>query len=626
MFFVRTLRGIVAALTVATTLHTQAAHIIGGELYYDHLGNDQYRITLTLYRDCNGSGAVFDAQGRITIFTGAGAFYQQLSVAYPGSTFIPVVLDSPCLNLPPNLCVETTSYITTVTLPPSATGYHLSYQRCCRQPSIVNLVAPQDAGLTCTTRIPPQPDQVNSSPRFNALPPIALCLNEPLVFDHSATDPDGDQLVYSLTTPLTGASQGDPYPGQSTPPPYNPVTWSAGYAAANQIDSQTPMAIDPVTGVLTVQPTMQGNYVIAVSAKEYRNGVLLSETIRDFLFSVVPCDATVNAGIAPQTVFCTGDLAVNFGNTSLGGQVWQWDFGDPTTTTDVSALQSPSYTYPAHGTYTATLVVNPGTVCADTAQVTYALYPRPQPTFVVPGPSCGPLDTVLTALGAFGPTATYSWAMGAGATPSTATGQQANVVFSANGPHAVTLTVQENGCTGSFSGTIGTSPEPTAFFTSDLASPQPAGTDVVFIDQSTTNGAAIASTVWSFNGNVVATSGGSWTWNDAEPGTHTITLTITTADGCTSSYAMTYTIIPEEVVIPNVFTPNGDGSNDRFVIENVQYYENTLTVYNRWGQAIYEIANYKNQWQALGVPDGTYYYVLHLADGRDFAGHVTLIR
>jgi gliding motility-associated-like protein len=264
-------------------------------------------------------------------------------------------------------------------------------------------------------------------------------------------------------------------------------------------------------------------------------------------------------------------------------------------------------------------------VCADTAQVTYSLYPQPQPSFVAPGPSCGPLDTVLTALGSFGPTATYSWNLGAGATPPTATGQQVGVVFGPNGPHSVTLTVQENGCTGSFTATVATSPQPEAFFTSDLTSPQSAGANVVFTDQTVSNGAAITSTTWTLDGGVVATGSG-WTWENAMPGTHTITLTVVTAEGCTSSYSMSFTIIPEDIIIPNVFTPNNDGLNDAFVIENVQYYDNTLTIYNRWGQAVFEATNYRNNWRALDLPDGTYYYVLHLADGRDFAGHVTLLR
>jgi gliding motility-associated-like protein len=51
-----------------------------------------------------------------------------------------------------------------------------------------------------------------------------------------------------------------------------------------------------------------------------------------------------------------------------------------------------------------------------------------------------------------------------------------------------------------------------------------------------------------------------------------------------------------------------------------------LTIFNRWGMPVYETANYRNQWTGEGVPDGTYYYVLALDDGREFTGHVTLLR
>ncbi|HRO39134.1 MAG TPA: gliding motility-associated C-terminal domain-containing protein [Flavobacteriales bacterium] len=619
-------RKTIAVALLAATTHAHAEHIIGGELYYDHLGADQYRITLTLYRDCAGTGAAFDALGNITIFSGTGTLVQLIQVPYMGSTFVPVELDSPCLNLPPNLCIETTSYITTVTLPPSATGYQVSYQRCCRQPSILNLVGPASAGLTCTTRIPPQPDQANSSPRFNSLPPVALCLGEPVVFDHSATDPDGDQLVYALATPYTGGSMLEPYPAMSTPPPYTPVAWSAGYSGSYQINSQPPMAIDPSTGVLTVQPAAIGNYVIAISAKEYRNGVLLSETIRDFLFSVVACNATVDAIIAPQTQFCTGDLTVNFSNVGMGGHYWHWDFGDPDALADTSSASNPTWTYPGPGTYTVTLVANPGLGCTDTAQAIFALYPTPDPSFLVPGPACGAFDTVLTALGNFGPDASIHWSFGPNATPPEASVPQVNVAFGPNGPHPITLTVEENGCTGTFSATVATSTVPQPFFSANPEPPQPVGTDILFSDLTSLNGAQIASVYWMLDDSVVQHGGAAWLWNNAAPGTHTVTLTYVTQEGCTVSYAITYVVRPEEVVIPNVFSPNNDGPNDAFTIVNAEYYNNSLNVYNRWGQVVFHATNYRNRWRAHGLPDGTYYYVFRLDDGREFTGHITVLR
>ena len=59
----------------------------------------------------------------------------------------------------------------------------------------------------------------NSSPRFTNYPPVLLCNNDELVFNHLATDPDGDQLIYSLVTPWSGASSANPLPTQAPAPP-----------------------------------------------------------------------------------------------------------------------------------------------------------------------------------------------------------------------------------------------------------------------------------------------------------------------------------------------------------------------------------------------------------------------
>ncbi|MBK7945618.1 MAG: hypothetical protein IPJ85_10045 [Flavobacteriales bacterium] len=286
-----------------------ATHIIGGEMHYDRLGNGQYQVVLRLYRDC--TGAAFDALAPIGVFDGVtGAFVQVQQLAFPGATQVPIVLDSPCLTLPPDICVETTTYSGTFSLPDNANGYVLTYQRCCRTSIISNLLNPGDAGLTVTVRIPGTPNAVNSSARFNALPPIALCLGAALAFDHSASDPDGDSLAYALCTPYDGASFLNPNPAIPAPPPYVPVNWGAGYSENYPIDSAPVIGIDPVTGLLTLTPNVQGNFTVGVMVQEYRNGVLLNEGRRDFLFKVVPCDAQVAAAIQQRS------LPVRFAMTS----------------------------------------------------------------------------------------------------------------------------------------------------------------------------------------------------------------------------------------------------------------------------------------------------------------------
>ena len=59
-------------------------------------------------------------------------------------------------------------------------------------------------------------------------------------------------------------------------------------------------------------------------------------------------------------------------------------------------------------------------------------------------------------------------------------------------------------------------------------------------------------------------------------------------------------------------SPNGDGDNDFFVIQNIEFFKgNILNIYNRWGNLLYETTDYQNDWAGDGAPDGTYFYTLH---------------
>jgi gliding motility-associated-like protein len=93
---------------------------------------------------------------------------------------------------------------------------------------------------------------------------------------------------------------------------------------------------------------------------------------------------------------------------------------------------------------------------------------------------------------------------------------------------------------------------------------------------------------------------------------------ITVIDQCGLMDIDTANIVVEDCtpVVPNVFTPNGDGVNDYFVITNLELHPNSeLTIFNRWGQVMYESAAYQNNWDGGDVSDGVYFYVLKLTDG-----------
>lgn len=79
--------------------------------------------------------------------------------------------------------------------------------------------------------------------------------------------------------------------------------------------------------------------------------------------------------------------------------------------------------------------------------------------------------------------------------------------------------------------------------------------------------------------------------------------------------------------VPNVFTPNNDGRNDRFVIPHVELSPWRLAVFNRWGSRVYEAPVYRNEWDGGGLPAGVYYYELSSAVlNRRLRGWVTLVR
>ncbi|UKN00787.1 PKD domain-containing protein [Paracrocinitomix mangrovi] len=444
------------------TLSGFASHIVGGEIFYDHLGGTQYQVTVKLYRDCLSDGAQFDQNLPITVFNGNGAQIDQFTIPFPGSTQLPVQFSNPCVTIPTDICVEEAVYTKVVNLPASSTGWTLSYQRCCRGPNVTNLVNPSSTGLTLTVDIPAQSTVAsNSSPRFNNFPPLLLCANDALEFDHAATDPDGDSLAYSLCTPYHGGSDFDPAPNPSTAPPYTPVTWEAGISATSPFTVGN-ITLDPVTGFMIAAPGAPGLYAVGVCVSEYRNGVLIGTSTRDFLFRVMNCEIELAANMVAQEnlvtfeSYCQG-LTVDFENNSFGGTNYQWDFGVAGITTDVSTSFEPSYTYPADGTYTVTLIVNPGWPCSDTAVGDFTVNNQISAFFEPPATQCV-LDNSFdfAGQGTF-PAAgsTFNWNFGSDATPGTSTDlNPTDIVYATHGTKPVTFTVYYDQCEASYTDNV----------------------------------------------------------------------------------------------------------------------------------------------------------------------------
>ena len=111
----------------------------------------------------------------------------------------------------------------------------------------------------------------------------------------------------------------------------------------------------------------------------------------------------------------------------------------------------------------------------------------------------------------------------------------------------------------------------------------------------------------------------------------TYTLTITTPEGCSSS-ASVEIIVQKVLIIPNTFTPNGDGVNDTWAVTNLERFPNsTLRIFDRWGQTVLESTNYDQSWQGRfqgkDLPEDTYFYLIDKGNGDPpRRGSLTIIR
>ena len=118
--------------------------------------------------------------------------------------------------------------------------------------------------------------------------------------------------------------------------------------------------------------------------------------------------------------------------------------------------------------------------------------------------------------------------------------------------------------------------------------------------------------------------------------TITYSVEITDTLGCRDNATITITVSERplpELTFYNTFTPNGDGTNDFWVIDNVESYENSvLEIYNRNGHKIFSAKNYQNDWNGTyngkNVPAHTYYYVFYPNEGGEELrkGSITIIR
>lgn len=345
----------------------QATHIIGGEVNYTCLGDEQYEVELTVYRDCffGAANAFFDDPASIGIFDANGNLLDELRLPFLNNDTLTPILSDSCLFVPDNVCVHTASYRGQVHLPFAVGGYTMVYQRCCRNETITNIIDPLNTGATFTAEISETSlQECNSGPKFREFPPLFICVNEPINWDHSAIDAEGDSLVYSLCAPFSGGDIINNQPQPPNPPPYDNVVWQNGFGVENILGGTDVLAINPSTGLLTGTPIIQGQFVVGICIQEFKDGALISTSRRDFQYNVGEC-GIVSAGIGNDTIQCENQ-DLTFINTSNNANDFEWFFGDENNPGVNSTEENPNFIFPDTGIFTITLIAEPNGECADT--------------------------------------------------------------------------------------------------------------------------------------------------------------------------------------------------------------------------------------------------------------------
>jgi|GEM_PF-4778886 len=147
---------------------------------------------------------------------------------------------------------------------------------------------------------------------------------------------------------------------------------------------------------------------------------------------------------------------------------------------------------------------------------------------------------------------------------------------------------------------------------------------------------------------LVATGGTSYSWANANgiiagqngstltirPSlTTTYQVTVTNANGCTDTKSITIEVVEDfKITGTNLLTPNGDGYNDFFVLENIDLYpNNVLKIFDKAGRLVYSKVKYDNTWDGTfnGTPlaEGTYYYIVDFGKGNAVKkGFISIVR
>ena len=264
---------IILILVAFAGIRAGATHMSGGEIYWECIGPNTYRIQLVVYRDCAGINV--DPSYTLQLTSPCGN--RSLTVTTPGGVEISQLCD---MELPNSTCnggtlpgIQQYIYSGTIVLPP-CNSWSIRWTNIYRNNAIANLMNPGTQEMFIEAVMNNAVAPCNDSPVFTNTAIPYVCLGYPVTFSYGSFDPEADSLSYALI----GARKAGG----------NPIPYLAPNTGAVPIPGIT---LDPVTGLINFTLNTAGNWVVVVRVTQYNEaGQVIGTIMRDMQFVAYPCD------------------------------------------------------------------------------------------------------------------------------------------------------------------------------------------------------------------------------------------------------------------------------------------------------------------------------------------------
>ena len=350
-------------------------------------------------------------------------------------------------------------------------------------------------------------------------------------------------------------------------------------------------------GTFTTNTT--GIYHVTVTAT---NGCTNSATTSVTSSVNVPV-ATINATSTNSMVTClfpTVTLSVSVNPTASYSYTWSTLGNNSTINVSTAGVYSVAVTNTTTGCSASAQYTVTSNVLAPAISATNTTMP------------CGSNSVNVVSTSSSTNTISYSWSTSNG---TIITNGFSTAVVGSAGIYTVTATDATNGCTNTATASVTQNGISAAFNANPISGTAPLL--VNFTNQST----GATSYAWTFGdltNNTSLATNPNHTYNTT--GTYVVTL-IASNGLCNATATVSIEVFENStLIIPNVFTPNGDGINDIFKITSTGIKDLTCDIFNRWGTKLYTINSVNDSWNGTNNSDGTYFFVLKATgfDGKEF--------